>query len=187
MSQKLQGINIAILVTNGFEQVEMTKPRQAFNDAGASTYIISPAGERVRGWNHYDKADYFQVDLPLDKANANNYDALLLPGGTVNPDQLRTNKTAVKFIKAFFEADKPVAAICHGPWTLIEADVVRGHKITSWSSLKTDLTNAGATWVDEEVVVDGNLITSRNPDDLPWFINAATSLFSRKKARLQSV
>lgn len=187
MSQELQGINIAILVTNGFEQVEMTQPRQAFNDAGASTYIISPAGERVQGWNHYDKADYFQVDLPLDKANPDDYDALLLPGGTANPDQLRTNETAVKFIKAFFEAGKPVAAICHGPWTLIEADVVKGHKITSWSSLKTDLINAGANWIDEEVVVDGNLITSRNPDDLPWFINAAIALFSSQKARMQSV
>ena len=187
MSRELQGINIAILVTNGFEQVEMTKPRQAFNDAGASTYIISPAGEQVQGWNHYDKADYFQVDLPLDQANPDDYDALVLPGGTANPDQLRTNATAVKFIQAFFDADKPVAAICHGPWTLIEADAVKGRKITSWSSLKTDLTNAGAAWVDEEVVVDGNLITSRNPDDLPWFINAAIFLFSRKKARLQSV
>ena len=115
MSQELQGINIAILVTNGFEQVEMTKPRQAFNDAGASTYIISPAREQVQGWNHYDKADYFQVDLPLDKANPDNYDALVLPGGTANPDQLRTNATAVKFIKAFVDADKPVTAICHGP------------------------------------------------------------------------
>lgn len=187
MSQELPGINIAILVTNGFEQVEMTKPRQAFNDAGASTYLISPTGEQVQGWNHYDKADYFQVDLPLDKANPDDYDALVLPGGTANPDRLRTNATAVKFIKAFVEADKPVAAICHGPWTLIEADGVKGRKITSWSSLKTDLTNAGANWVDEEVVVDGNLITSRNPDDIPAFIDAAISLFSSKKARLQSV
>ena len=186
MSQELQGINIAILVTNGFEQVEMTKPRQAFNDAGGSTYLISPAGEQVRGWNHYDKADHFKVDLPLDKANPEDYDALLLPGGTANPDQLRTNETAVKFIKAFFEAGKPVAAICHGPWTLIEADVVKGRKITSWSSLKTDLTNAGANWVDESVVVDGNLITSRNPNDIPAFINSAIALFSSQKARLQS-
>lgn len=187
MSQELQGANIAILVTNGFEQVEMTQPRQTFIDAGASTYIVSPTGEQVQGWNHYDKAEYFQVDMPLDKADPNNYDALLLPGGTVNPDQLRTNKTAVKFIKAFFETNKPVAAICHGPWTLIEADVVRGRKLTSWSSLKTDLTNAGANWVDESVVVDGNLITSRNPDDLPWFINGAISLLSNQKSRLQSV
>lgn len=187
MSQELQGINIAIFLTNGFEQVEMTKPRQAFNDAGASTYLISPAGEQVQGWNHYDKGEQFQVDLPLDKANPDNYDALLLPGGVANPDQLRTNETAVKFIKAFFEAGKPVAAICHGPWTLIEAEAVKERKVTSWSSLKTDLINAGANWVDEEVVVDGNLITSRNPQDIPAFINAAIALFSSEKARLQSV
>ncbi|MGD1920521.1 MAG: type 1 glutamine amidotransferase domain-containing protein [Pleurocapsa sp.] len=187
MSQELKGINIAILVADGFEQIEMTQPRQAYNDAGASTYIISPSGEQVQGWNHYDKADCFLVDLPLDKANPQDYDALLLPGGTVNPDQLRTNETAIKFIKAFFDAEKPVAAICHGPWTLIEADVVQGRKITSWSSLKTDLTNAGATWVDESVVVDGNLITSRNPDDIPWFLNGSIALFSSQKSRMQSV
>ena len=184
MSQELQEKNIAILVTNGFEQVEMTQPRQAFNDAGASTYLISPAGEQVQGWNHYDKADYFTVDLPLDKANPDDYDALLLPGGTANPDQLRTNEAAVKFIEAFFEGDKPVAAICHGPWTLIEADVVKGRKVTSWSSLKTDLENAGATWVDESVVADGNLVTSRNPDDLPVFIEQAIALFARQEAKL---
>ena len=186
MSQELEGINIAILVADGFEQVEMTQPRQAFNDAGASTYIISPMEEQVRGWNHFDKADEFAVDLPLDKANPEDYDALLLPGGVANPDQLRTNETAVKFIKAFFEADQPVAAICHGSWTLIEADVVKGCKITSWPSLKTDLKNAGASWVDEEVVVDGNLVTSRNPDDLPAFIDAAIALFASQKAKLQS-
>ena len=187
MSRELEGINIAILVTNGFEQIEMTQPRQAYNDAGASTYIISPAGEQVRGWNHYDKADYFQVDLPLDKVNPDDYDALLLPGGTVNPDQLRTNETAVKFIEAFFQAGKPVAAICHGPWTLIEAKAVKGRKVTSWSSLKTDLINAGANWTDEAVVVDGNLITSRNPQDLPAFINASIALFSSQPTRAQSV
>ena len=184
MSQELQGKNIAILVTNGFEQVEMTQPRQAFNDAGASTYIISPAGERVQGWNHFDKADYFQVDVPLDKVNPDHYEALLLPGGVANPDQLRTNSRAVQFVRAFFNVDKPVAAICHGLWTLIEADAVKGKKVTSWSSLKTDLENAGATWVDEPVVVDGNLVTSRNPDDLPVFIEQAIALFARKEAKL---
>ena len=186
MSQELQGINIAILITDGFEQVEMTQPRQAFNDAGASTYIISPAGEQVQGWNHYDKADHFLVDLPLEKANPDDYDALLLPGGTANPDQLRTNKKAVKFIEAFYTAGKPIAAICHGPWTLIEAKAVEGRKVTSWSSLKTDLKNAGANWVDQEVVVDGNLITSRNPNDLPAFIDAAIALFSNRSAKMQS-
>ncbi|HHP7232043.1 MAG TPA: type 1 glutamine amidotransferase domain-containing protein [Xenococcaceae cyanobacterium] len=182
MPQELKDINIAILLTNGFEQVEMTEPRQALNDAGASTYLISPAGEQVQGWNHYDQGDRFKVDLPLDRANPDDYDALLLPGGVANPDQLRTNATAIKFIKAFFEAGKPVAAICHGPWTLIEADVVKGRNITSWSSLKTDLRNAGANWLDESVVVDGNLVTSRNPNDIPAFINAAIALFSSQKA-----
>ncbi|BAU67206.1 intracellular protease, PfpI family [Stanieria sp. NIES-3757] len=180
MSQELQGKNIAILVTDGFEQVEMTEPRQAFNNAGANTYLISPANEQVEGWNHFDKGDRFQVDLPLDQADPDNYDLLLLPGGVANPDQLRTNQTAVKFIKSFFDAGKPVAAICHGPWTLIEADVVKGHTITSWPSLKTDLKNAGANWVDEEVVVDGNLVSSRKPEDIPAFIDAAIALASGK-------
>ena len=184
MLQELEGKNIAILVTDGFEQVEMVKPRQAFNDAGANTYLISPGGEQVQGWNHFDKADYFKVDIPLEEVNPDNYDALLLPGGVANPDQLRTNGRAIQFIRAFFNVDKPVAAICHGPWTLIEADVVKGRKVTSWSSLKTDLKNAGADWVDEEVVVDGNLLTSRNPDDIPAFINAAIALFARQEAKL---
>ncbi len=184
MSKKLQDKNIAILVTNGFEQVEMTKPRQAFIDAGANVFLISPAGEQVQGWNHYDKADYFQVDIPLDKVNPDHYDALLLPGGVANPDELRTNSRAVQLIRAFFNVDKPVAAICHGPWTLIEAEAVKGRKVTSWPSLKTDLENAGATWVDEQTVVDGNLLTSRNPDDIPAFIEAAIALFARQEAKL---
>ena len=184
MSKELQDKNIAILVTNGFEQVEMTKPRQAFLDAGANVFLISPAGEQVQGWNHYDKADYFQVDIPLDKVNPDHYDALLLPGGVANPDELRTNSRAVQLIRAFFNVDKPVAAICHGPWTLIEAEAVKGRKVTSWPSLKTDLENAGATWVDEQTVVDGNLLTSRNPDDIPAFIEAAIALFARQEAKL---
>lgn len=184
MSRELQDKNIAILVTNGFEQVEMTEPRQAFIDAGANTFLLSPAGEQVQGWNHYDKADYFQVDIPLDKVNPDHYDALLLPGGVANPDELRTNSRAVQLIRAFFNVDKPVAAICHGPWTLIEAEAVKGRKVTSWPSLKTDLENAGATWVDEQTVVDGNLLTSRNPDDIPAFIKAAIALFARKEAKL---
>lgn len=184
MSKELENKNIAILVTNGFEQVEMTKPRQAFVDAGANTFLISPAGEQVQGWNHYDKADYFQVDIPLDKVNPDHYDALLLPGGVANPDELRTNSRAVQLVRAFFNVDKPVAAICHGSWTLIEADAVKERKVTSWPSLKTDLENAGATWVDEQTVVDGNLLTSRNPDDIPAFIEAAIALFARKEAKL---
>ena len=184
MSKELEDKNIAILVTNGFEQVEMTKPRQAFIDAGANTYLISPAGEEVQGWNHFDKADYFQVDIPLDKANPDHYDALVLPGGVANPDELRTNSRAVQLVRAFFNVDKPVAAICHGPWTLIEAEAVKGRKVTSWPSLRTDLENAGATWVDEQTVLDGNLLTSRNPDDIPAFIEAAIALFARKEAKL---
>ncbi|EAZ91970.1 type 1 glutamine amidotransferase domain-containing protein [Crocosphaera chwakensis] len=182
MTKELQNKKIAILVTDGFEQVEMTKPRQAFDDAGATTHLISPKDKTVRGWNHYDKADEFNVDVALNQANPDDYDALLLPGGVANPDQLRTNPSVVEFIKAFFTADKPVAAICHGPWTLVEAEAVQGRKITSWPSLKTDLKNAGANWVDEEVVIDGNLVTSRNPHDIPAFISAAIALFSRVTA-----
>lgn len=135
--------------------------------------------DRVQGWNHFDKADYFDVDVPLDKANAVDYDALLLPGGVANPDQLRTMDKAVQFVKSFFDAGKPVAAICHGAWTLAEADVVKSRKMTSWPSLETDLKNAGANWVDQEVVEDGNLITSRKPDDIPAFNEKAIALFAK--------
>ena len=180
MSRELNNQKIAILVADGFEQVEMTKPKQAFEDAGAQTQIISPNSDKVQGWNHFDKADYFDVDVPLDRAEPANYDALLLPGGVANPDQLRTNDKAVQFIKSFFDAGKPVAAICHGPWTLIEADAVRGRTVTSWSSLKTDLKNAGANWVDREVVEDNGLVTSRNPDDIPAFNAKAIELFAKQ-------
>jgi protease I len=169
MADNLNGKKVAILVADGFEQVEMTEPKKALEEAGAQTEIISPVKGEVQGWNHFDKADKFTVDVPLDSADAQNYDALLLPGGVANPDQLRMNPAAVYFVKQFFEAGKPVAAICHGPWTLIEADVVRGRTITSWPSLKTDLRNAGAQWVDQEVVTDGGLVTSRNPQDIPAF------------------
>lgn len=167
--QTLKHKKVAILVADGFEQVELTGPKQALEQAGAQTHIISPNNDTVQGWNHFDKGDTFPVDVPLDRANANDYDALLLPGGVANPDQLRTKAAAVRFVKSFFEAAKPVAAICHGPWTLIEADVVKGRTVTSWPSLQTDLRNAGATWVDQEVVVDQGLITSRNPQDIPAF------------------
>lgn len=179
MSQELIGKKIAILVADGFEQVELTKPKQAFEDAGATTEIVSLNGDRVQGWNHYDKADFFSVDVSIEKAQAANYDALLLPGGVANPDQLRTNEQAVLFIRSFFDAGKPVAAICHALWTLIEADVVKGRTLTSWSSLKTDLQNAGANWVDREVVEDNGLISSRNPDDIPAFDAKAIKLFSK--------
>lgn len=166
---QLSGKKIAILVADGFEQVEMTEPRAALEQAGAETHLVSPKSDQVQGWNHFDKADYFPVDRSVDQADASQYDALLLPGGVANPDQLRTNNQAVQFVKDFFEAKKPVAAICHGSWTLIEADAVKGRTITSWPSLKTDLQNAGANWVDQEVAVDNGLITSRNPQDIPAF------------------
>jgi protease I len=178
MAQELSGKKIAILVENGFEQVEMTKPRQALNNAGAQTHLISPQSDTVQGWNHYDKGDEFPVDVQLDQANPNDYDALMLPGGTVNPDQLRMNQKAVQFVRSFFEAGKPVAAICHGLWTLVEADVVKGRTVTSWPSLQTDLKNAGATWVDKDVVVDNGLVSSRNPNDLPAFISKMLEEFA---------
>ncbi len=165
----LEGKRVAILVAEGFEQVEMVEPRKALQDAGADTEIISPASGEVQGWNHFDKADFFEVDTAVSEADAADYDALLLPGGVANPDQLRTNPDAIAFVKRFEDSGKPIAVICHGPWTLIEAGVVKGRKITSWPSLKTDLTNAGAQWVDEEVVVDRGLVSSRKPDDIPAF------------------
>jgi protease I len=160
---------VAILVAEGFEQSEMTEPRKALEAAGAKTEIVSPAKGEVQGWNHFDKADRFHVDVPIDTANAEDYDALLLPGGVANPDQLRTNSKAVQFVKRFVESGKPVGVICHGPWTLIEAGVLKGRTITSWPSLKTDLVNAGASWVDQEVVVDKGLVSSRKPADIPAF------------------
>ncbi|KPQ34413.1 MAG: protease PfpI [Phormidesmis priestleyi Ana] len=179
MTNKLNKKKIAILVADGFEQQEFTEPKQAFEAEGAQTYVVSPMDERVQGWNHFDKGDYFPVDVPLANANAEDYDALLLPGGVANPDQLRTQEKAVEFVKSFFDAGKPVAAICHAPWTLIEADVVKSRKMTSWPSLETDLKNAGANWINQEVVEDNNLITSRNPDDIPAFNKKAIALFSQ--------
>ena len=169
MAEDLKGCKVAILVADGFEQREMTEPREALDEAGAATKIVSPVEGEVEGWNHFDKGDKFSVDVPLADAKADDFDALLLPGGVANPDQLRMKPEAVDFVRSFFDAGKPVAVICHGPWTLIEADVVRGRTITSWLSLKTDLMNAGAEWVDEEVVVDNGLVSSRKPDDIPAF------------------
>ena len=166
---KLDGKRVAILVAEGFEQVEMTGPRKALEQAGAQTKIVSPAKGEVQGWNHFTHADRFQVDVPLEQANADDFDALMLPGGVANPDQLRMNPEAVQFTRSFFEAGKPIGVICHGSWTLIEAGVVEGRTLTSWPSLKTDLENAGAKWVDQEVVVDHGLVSSRNPKDIPAF------------------
>lgn len=165
----LDGKKVAILVAEGFEQSELTEPRKALEAAGAQTEIVSPAKDEVQGWNHFDKGDWFKVDVPLDEANADDYDALLLPGGVANPDQLRSLPKAVQFVRKFVESGKPVGVICHGPWTLIEAGVVKGRTMTSWPSLKTDLINAGANWVDQEVVVDNGIVSSRKPADIPAF------------------
>ena len=175
----LTGKKVAILVAEGFEQVELTDPRKALDAAGAQTRIVSNAKGEVQGWKHFDKADKFKVDVPLEQADANEFDALLLPGGVANPDQLRANPKAVHFVRAFFDAGKPVAAICHGPWTLIEAGAVKGRTITSWPSLKTDLINAGANWVDQEVVEDDGLVTSRKPADIPAFNRKMLELFAK--------
>ena len=165
----LSGMKVAILAAEGFEQAELTEPRKALEDAGAETRVVSPAKGEVQGWKHFDKGERVKVDVPLEQADAGDYDALLLPGGVANPDQLRTMPKAVQFVRAFFETGKPVAAICHGPWTLIDAGVVRGRTLTSWPSLKTDLVNAGAMWVDQEVCVDHGLVSSRKPADIPAF------------------
>ena len=165
----LNGMRVAILVAEGFERDELFEPRKALDEAGAETRIVSPANGEVQGWKHFDKADTVKVDVPLEQADAENFDALLLPGGVANPDQLRTLPKAVQFVRKFFDAGKPVAAICHAPWTLIEAGVVKGRTLTSWPSLKTDLQNAGAKWVDQEVVTDNGLVTSRKPADIPAF------------------
>ena len=165
----ITGKKVAILVAEGFEQVEMTGPRKALEEAGAETAIVSPAKDEVQGWNHFDNADRFNVDVPLDEANADEFDALLLPGGVANPDQLRGQPKAVQFVKSFVDSGKPIGVICHGPWTLIEAGAVKGLKMTSWPTLKTDLKNAGANWVDEQVVVDRGIVSSRKPDDIPPF------------------
>ncbi len=185
MAQELNNKKVAILVAEGFEQVELTEPKKALEQAGAQTHIISPNSDTVQGWNHFDKGDQFQVDVSLDRANPDDYDALLLPGGVANPDQLRTQEKAIRFIRSFFESSKPVAAICHGPWTLIEADVVKGRTITSWPSLKTDLRNAGANWVDQEVVVDQGLVSSRNPHDIPAFNRKIVEEFAEGKHQKQ--
>lgn len=171
MSHDLKGKKVAILVADGFEQSEFQKPRLALIEAGADVTVVSPVEDQVTAWdgNANDFGDTFDVDLPLDKASADKFDALLLPGGVKNPDTLRGIPKAVKFVRAFFEAGKPVGAICHGPWLLVEADVVRGRRVTSYHTIQTDLKNAGATWSDEAVVCDQGLVTSRQPDDIPQF------------------
>lgn len=169
MAKKLEGKRVAIVVTDGFEQVELTSPKEALEREGAICEIVSPKEGKVKGWKHVEWGDEMSVDVPLAQAKADDYDALLLPGGVMNPDKLRVMPEVRKLVKSFFDAGKPVAAICHGPWTLIDAGVAEGRKMTSWPTLQTDLVNAGVDWVDAEVVVDDGLVTSRKPDDLPAF------------------
>lgn len=169
MAISLNGKRVAILATDGFEQSELLEPLKALREAGADAQVIAPKTGKIRGWNMKNWGDEVPVDVLLDSANPESYEALVLPGGVMNPDQLRMNPQAVRLVKSFFDAKKPIAAICHGPWTLVEAGVVKGRTLTSWPSLKTDIVNAGGKWVDREVVVDQGLVTSRKPDDLPAF------------------
>jgi len=180
---RLTGKKIAILAAEGFEQSELLDPRKALDEAGAVTSVVSPAKGEVQGWKHFDKGERVHVDVPLDEADAADFDALLLPGGVANPDQLRVLPKAVAFVRAFVEAGKPIAAICHGPWTLIEAGAVDGRKMTSWPSIRTDLENAGASWVDQEVVSDGGLVTSRKPADIPAFNSKMIEAFAEPGGR----
>jgi protease I len=179
MTEQLSGKTIAFVVApEGVEQVELTEPWKAVEQAGGTPKLVSTDSGKVQGFNHLDKADTFDVDVTIDQADVSQFDGLVLPGGVANPDALRLDAGAVAFVRSFFEADKPVAAICHAPWLLVEADVVRDRTVTSWPSLQTDLRNAGATWVDEEVVEDAKLVTSRKPDDLSAFCSSLVSKFT---------
>jgi protease I len=179
---ELQGKRIAFLATDGVEQVEYTEPRKALEDAGAACELVSPKTDQIQGFNHLQPADTFPVEANLDQADPNLYDAMVQPGGVANPDFLRMDPRAVRFMRAFFDAGKPVGVICHGPWMLIEADQVRGRTVTSWPSLRTDLRNAGANWVDQEVVTDRGVTTSRKPDDIPAFCARLIEEFSGARA-----
>jgi protease I len=171
MSKSIKGRKIAILATDGYEQVELTDPKRDLERAGAKVDVLSIKPGQIKGWDRTDWGKSVKVDHLVNDVRPTDYDALVLPGGQINPDKLRTDRNAVAFIKQFVESGKPVAAICHGPWSLIEADVVKGKTVTSWPSIHTDLTNAGAKWIDKEVVQDGNIITSRRPQDIPAFSN----------------
>lgn len=178
MAGRLAGRRVAILATDGFEESELTEPRMALEAEGATVEVVAPHGGRIQGMHHHDKADTVAVDRRLDEARPESYDALMLPGGVANPDALRTHDRAVDFTRAFFLTRKPVAAICHGPWTLVEAGVVQGRRLTSWPSLRTDIRNAGGTWEDAPVVVDHGLVTSRKPADLPEFCRKMVEEFA---------
>ena len=186
MAKQLNGKKIAILVTDGFEQVELTSPKDAIENAGGTAHIVSPVdGDKVKGWDSTDWGDELPVDVKLGSASPSDYDGLLLPGGVMNPDNLRVNDEALKFVRWFFENGKPVASICHGPWTLINAGVAEGRKMTSYHTIRQDLENAGVQWVDQEVVVDNGLVTSRNPDDLPAFNDKMVEEFCEGEHELQ--
>jgi protease I len=186
MADELNGKKVAIVATDMVEQIELTEPWKALEAAGAEVELVSLEHGEIQGFNHYDKADKFEVDRTFGEVSADDYDALAVPGGVGNPDTLRMDEQAVRFVRGFFEAGKPVAAICHGPWLLVEADVVRGRTITSWPSLKTDIRNAGGNWVDEEVVVDDGLVTSRKPDDLPAYSEKMVEQFAEGVHRDQA-
>jgi len=189
MNQKrgIKGMSVAILADNGFEEDELLKPKKALEDAGAKTSIVSPQNDVVKGWRSKKWGRELHVDVPLHEANSSDYDALFLPGGVINADSLRMQRRAVEFVKSFFTDGKPVAVICHAPWAIIEAGEAHGRRMTSWPSLKTDLRNAGADWVDEEVVVDGNLLSSRKPDDIPAFSSKMVELFNISQTPLSDV
>ena len=186
MANELQGKRVAFLATDMVEQVELSEPWKAVEAAGAKPELISLEEGQIQGFNHYDKADTFKVDRTVEEARADDYDALVVPGGVGNPDTMRTDENAVQFVRDFFEQNKPVGVICHGPWMLVEAGVVRGRKVTSWPSLQTDIRNAGGEWVDEQVVVDSGLVTSRKPDDLPAFNAKIVEEFAEGKHAEQS-
>jgi len=181
----LRGLKVAILVTDGFEKLELIRPRDALGEAGAVTLIVSPKSPEVRSWNFTNWDEEIPVDVKLDEAKVQDFDALHMPGGVINPDALRIQPKAVAFVKAFFDSDKPVASICHGPWMVVETGEARGRRMTSWPSLKTDLRNAGAEWVDEEVVVDQGLVTSRRPDDIPSYNREMIRLFGTIRQKAQ--
>jgi protease I len=186
MADELSGMRVAVLATDGVEQVELERPWQALEEAGAEPELVSLEAGEITAYQHIDKGDRRQVDTTVGDADPDDYAALVLPGGVINGDFVRADTDAVAFVKAFFDAGKPVAAICHAPWVLAEADVVRGRRMTSWPSLQTDLRNAGAKWVDEEVVVDGSLVTSRKPDDLDAFVAAIVEVFAKAEADAES-
>lgn len=184
MTGKLNGMKVAILAENGFEQSELLEPKKALEQVGVQTFVISPQQDQITGWQMKNWGKEIPVDVALAKAKPDDYDALLLPGGVMNPDKLRTLPEAVEFVRHFINQNKPVAAICHGPWMLVEAGAVKNRMVTSWPSLRTDILNAGGHWVDQEVVVDGNIVTSRKPDDIPAFNDQMLSLLSKRQPTL---